>query len=154
MGQFKHDPLPARHPIPNFNYYHVCYKIILHQFHMNCISRAMKNLCKGGLIMSSKSWWMCMKFVLNTKSKAKCMYSALCFVYICHNFASFLRNLQYPISLQLLYRQAALAEELALLKQVDQFSSNEQSLPTGKNGYSRYILYCYGIMSLKFFSHL
>ncbi|KAB1214762.1 Chromosome-associated kinesin KIF4A [Morella rubra] len=33
--------------------------------------------------------------------------------------------------------QAALAEELALLKQVDQFSSNEQSPPTGKNGYSR-----------------
>ncbi|XP_041003952.1 kinesin-like protein KIN-4A isoform X5 [Juglans microcarpa x Juglans regia] len=35
--------------------------------------------------------------------------------------------------------QAALAEELALMKQVDQFSFNGQSPPRGKNGYSRLV---------------
>ncbi len=39
----------------------------------------------------------------------------------------------------IIVRQAALAEELAVLKQVDQISSDGQSPPRVKNGYSRFI---------------
>lgn len=36
-------------------------------------------------------------------------------------------------------RRAALGEELAVLKQVDEFASKGLSPPRGKNGFSRYI---------------
>jgi hypothetical protein len=53
--------------------------------------------------------------------------------------ATFLKCIQSAYSLELLFRQAALAEELDVMKQVDRFSSNGQSPPRGKNGCSRYI---------------
>ena len=37
-----------------------------------------------------------------------------------------------------LFRRAALAEELAVLRQVDEFASKGVSPPRGKNGFSRY----------------
>lgn len=36
------------------------------------------------------------------------------------------------------FRRAALAEELAVLKQVDEFASKGLSPPRGKNGFARY----------------
>ena len=38
-------------------------------------------------------------------------------------------------------RRAKLAEELAVLKQVDEFASKGLSPPRGKNGFARYSLY-------------
>lgn len=41
---------------------------------------------------------------------------------------------------QIICRRAALAEELAVLKQVDEFASKGLSPPRGKNGFARYKL--------------
>lgn len=70
-------------------------------YNLTSICRSMKNLSRGGLIMSLRSWSMCMKFVLNLISKAVCMCSTLVFCQIffsgfklshSHTIFSFLTN--------------------------------------------------------------
>lgn len=61
-------------------------------------------------------------------------------VYVLHFSLSFSLDLNchFNLLLLLLFRRAALAEELALLKQVDQLSLEGNTPPKGSNGHSGY----------------
>lgn len=77
---------------------------------------------------------MCVKFVLNMRNRPKCKYPTFCFPYtsICY-------KLSRSLIFKSLCRQTALTEELTLLKQVDELSSNGDIPHIVNNGQSRYI---------------
>jgi hypothetical protein len=75
---------------------------------------------------------MCMKFVMNMRGKVKCMYNIYFRLIILAMCSDTLFTSCTAIS-----RRAALAEELAMLRQVDEFASKGLSPPRGKNGFAR-----------------
>ena len=75
---------------------------------------------------------MCMKFVMSMRSKVKCMYN----IYFRLIISVMCSNTLFT-SCTAISRRAALAEELAMLRQVDEFASKGLSPPRGKNGFAR-----------------